>query len=170
MYWYIIENSRHSFRVSLATHLYGKDYSVLILMQKFFLTLWDLSAAYVYSQLVNESLCLCILYQSYLTITAGTEYIWGDWCPSLICISLWETGIFNVPGDGSPSTRDLHLKHDPNCLSARPPPGRAITHLFGWYGRPLWHHLVNVVDLVHLSVSVAWLQCGADHSRVSPAS
>ena len=27
-------------------------------------------------------------------------------------------GVFNVPGDSSPSTRDLPLEHDPNCLSA----------------------------------------------------
>ena len=39
-----------------------------------------------------------------------------------VWIIIW---VFSGPKDGSPSTRDLHVEYDPNCLSARPLLSRA---------------------------------------------
>ena len=60
-----------------------------------------------------------------------------------------------MPGDGSLSMRDLHLKHDPTCLSARLPLGRAtISTYLADMVHCIWRHLLKMVELVY--------QCGVN--------
>ena len=77
-------------------------------------------APFYWNIIVVQFVCLCILHQPYLTVSAGTAN----------CSMLWEfgfqsappqegAGFFNVPEDGSLRTQGLYLQHDSNCLSPR---------------------------------------------------
>ena len=70
------------------------------------------------TQSANNVCCLfmCILHQSYFTITAGTAN-----CPMLGGgLEGGSRKLVSLPGDGFLRTRGLHLQHGSNSLSSTP--------------------------------------------------